>query len=170
MFRNLFCLMNSKSFNSQFMQNFTLPLFLFLCNHFFRFVTVTSYHEHRSQTVLLSLWDSFLANEGQEILSKLHSYPVIIARRVRVNNYNGLFQFQLLTFLLFSFFYLPATPVKKCVLYFHHTGVALGTWFDSAILVDPPIQEARELKNWYDIFQIIDLYTVQLKFCPHFQA
>ncbi|XP_027178070.1 replication factor A protein 1-like [Coffea eugenioides] len=69
----------------------------------------------QSQTVLLSLWDSFLANEGQEILSKLHSYPVIIARRVRVNNYNG---------------------------------VALGTWFDSAILVDPPIQEARELKNW----------------------
>nr|XP_027115773.1 replication factor A protein 1-like isoform X2 [Coffea arabica] len=68
-----------------------------------------------SQTVLLSLWDSFLANEGQEILSKLHSYPVSIARRVRVNNYNG---------------------------------VALGTWFDSVILVDPPIQEARELKNW----------------------
>ena len=28
-------------------------------------------------------------------------------------------------------------------------GVALGTWFDSVILVDPPIQEARELKNWY---------------------
>ncbi|XP_071939274.1 replication protein A 70 kDa DNA-binding subunit D-like [Coffea arabica] len=79
------------------------------------FVTVNSYHEHRSQTVLLSLWDSFLDNEGQEILSKLHSYPVIIARRVKVNNYNG---------------------------------VALGTWFDSAILVDPPVQEARELKNW----------------------
>ncbi|XP_027118638.1 replication protein A 70 kDa DNA-binding subunit B-like [Coffea arabica] len=68
-----------------------------------------------SQTVLLSLWDNFLANEGEDMLSKLHSYPVIIARRVRVNNYNG---------------------------------VALGTWFDSAILVDPPIQEARELKNW----------------------
>ncbi|XP_071925052.1 replication protein A 70 kDa DNA-binding subunit D-like isoform X2 [Coffea arabica] len=68
-----------------------------------------------SQPVLLSLWDSFLANEGQEIVSKLHTYPVIVARRVKVNNYNG---------------------------------VALGTWFDSAILVDPPIQEARELKNW----------------------
>ncbi|XP_027171826.1 replication protein A 70 kDa DNA-binding subunit-like [Coffea eugenioides] len=68
-----------------------------------------------SQPVLLSLWDSFLANEGQEIVSKLHTYPVIIARRVKVNNYNG---------------------------------VTLGTWFDSAILVDPPIQEARELKNW----------------------
>ncbi|XP_027095918.1 uncharacterized protein [Coffea arabica] len=26
-------------------------------------------------------------------------------------------------------------------------GVALSTWFDSAILVDPPVQEARELKN-----------------------
>ncbi|XP_027174552.1 replication protein A 70 kDa DNA-binding subunit-like [Coffea eugenioides] len=68
-----------------------------------------------SQTVLLSLWDSFLANKGEDMLSKLHSYPVIIARRVKVNNYNG---------------------------------VALGIWFDSTILVDPPIQEAIELKNW----------------------
>lgn len=68
-----------------------------------------------SQTVLLSLWDNFLHNEGQELLSKLHSYPVIIGRRIKVNNYNG---------------------------------VALGTWFDSVVLVDPPIQEAREIKNW----------------------
>nr|XP_027071747.1 replication protein A 70 kDa DNA-binding subunit B-like [Coffea arabica] len=27
-------------------------------------------------------------------------------------------------------------------------GVSLSTWFDSALLVDPPIQEARQLKNW----------------------
>ncbi|XP_027182204.1 uncharacterized protein LOC113780620 [Coffea eugenioides] len=27
-------------------------------------------------------------------------------------------------------------------------GVALSTWFDSALLVDPSIQEARQLKNW----------------------
>ncbi|XP_027076801.1 replication protein A 70 kDa DNA-binding subunit D-like [Coffea arabica] len=72
--------------------------------------------DEECQTVLLSLWDDFLTNEGQQLLSNLHSYPVIIARRIKVNNYNG---------------------------------VALGTWFDSVILVDPPVQEARELKNWY---------------------
>ncbi|XP_027177660.1 uncharacterized protein LOC113776798 [Coffea eugenioides] len=71
--------------------------------------------DEECQTVLLSLWDDFLTNEGQQLLSNLHSYPVIIARRIKVNNYNG---------------------------------VALGTWFDSVILVDPPVQEARELKNW----------------------
>ncbi|XP_071913971.1 replication protein A 70 kDa DNA-binding subunit B-like isoform X3 [Coffea arabica] len=68
-----------------------------------------------SQTVLLSLWDDFLNNEGQALLNNMQSYPVIIGRRLRVNNYNG---------------------------------VSLSTWFDSALLVDPPIQEARQLKNW----------------------
>ncbi|XP_071910175.1 replication protein A 70 kDa DNA-binding subunit B-like isoform X2 [Coffea arabica] len=68
-----------------------------------------------SQTVLLSLWDDFLNNEGQVILNNMQSYPVIIGRRLKVNNYNG---------------------------------VSLSTWFDSALLVDPPIQEARQLKNW----------------------
>lgn len=48
------------------------------------------------------------------MISSLHSYTVIVARRIRVNNYNG---------------------------------VSLGTWFDSVILVDPPVQEARKLKN-----------------------
>ncbi|CDP15596.1 unnamed protein product [Coffea canephora] len=68
-----------------------------------------------SQTVLLSLWDDFLNNEGQVILNNMQSYPVIIGRRLKVNNYNG---------------------------------VSLSTCFDSALLVDPPIQEARQLKNW----------------------
>ncbi|XP_071925869.1 replication protein A 70 kDa DNA-binding subunit B isoform X3 [Coffea arabica] len=68
-----------------------------------------------SQTVLLSLWDDFLNNEGQVLLNNMQSYPVIIGRRLKVTNYNG---------------------------------VALSTWFDSALLVDPPIQEARQLKNW----------------------
>ncbi|XP_071932877.1 replication protein A 70 kDa DNA-binding subunit B-like [Coffea arabica] len=68
-----------------------------------------------SQTVLLSLWDDFLNNEGQLLLNNMHSYPVIIGRRLKFNNYNG---------------------------------VSLSTWFDSALLVDPPIQEARQLKNW----------------------
>nr|XP_027062744.1 replication protein A 70 kDa DNA-binding subunit B-like [Coffea arabica] len=63
--------------------------------------------DEKCQTVLLSLWDDFLTNEGQQLLSNLNSYPVIIARRIKV------------------------------------------LWFDSVILVDPPIQEARELKNWY---------------------
>nr|XP_027120642.1 replication protein A 70 kDa DNA-binding subunit B-like [Coffea arabica] len=69
----------------------------------------------QSQTVMLSMWDDFIKNEGQQILSDIHNYPVIICRRLKVSNYNG---------------------------------VALSTWFDSAILVDPPVQEARELKNW----------------------
>ncbi|XP_071916183.1 replication protein A 70 kDa DNA-binding subunit B-like [Coffea arabica] len=68
-----------------------------------------------SQIVLLSLWDDFVNNEGQVILNNMQSYPVIIGRRLKVNNYNG---------------------------------VSLPTWFDSALLVDPPIQEARQLKNW----------------------
>nr|XP_027084848.1 replication protein A 70 kDa DNA-binding subunit B-like isoform X2 [Coffea arabica] len=67
-----------------------------------------------SQTVMLSLWDDFLNNEGQILLNNIQTYPVLIRRRLRVNNYNG---------------------------------VSLSTWFDSALLVDPPIQEARELKN-----------------------
>ncbi|XP_071912497.1 replication protein A 70 kDa DNA-binding subunit B-like isoform X2 [Coffea arabica] len=45
--------------------------------------------DEESQTVLLSLWDDFLANEGQQLLSNLHSYPVIIVRRIKVNNYKG---------------------------------------------------------------------------------
>ncbi|XP_027060683.2 replication protein A 70 kDa DNA-binding subunit D-like [Coffea arabica] len=67
------------------------------------------------QTVVLSMWDDFIKNEGEQIISAMNNYPVIIARRIKVNNYNG---------------------------------VSLSTWFDSAILVNPPIQEARELKNW----------------------
>ncbi|XP_071910182.1 replication protein A 70 kDa DNA-binding subunit B-like [Coffea arabica] len=30
----------------------------------------------------------------------------------------------------------------------YYNGMASSTWFDSVFLVDPPIQEARELKNW----------------------
>ena len=44
----------------------------------------------RSQTVLLSLWDDFLNNEGQVLLNNMQSYPVIIGRRLKVTNYNGL--------------------------------------------------------------------------------
>ncbi|XP_071940335.1 replication protein A 70 kDa DNA-binding subunit B-like isoform X2 [Coffea arabica] len=71
-------------------------------------------NEH-SQTVMLSLWDDFLNNEGQILVNTIQAYPVVIGRRLKVNNYNG---------------------------------VSLSTWFDSALLVDPPIQDARELKNW----------------------
>ena len=48
------------------------------------------YANVRSQTVLLSLWDDFLNNEGRILLNNMHSYPVIIGRRLKVNNYNGL--------------------------------------------------------------------------------
>ncbi|XP_071933262.1 replication protein A 70 kDa DNA-binding subunit B-like [Coffea arabica] len=78
--------------------------------------SVAAYCLHvRSQAVMLSMWDDFIKNEGQQIIAEIGNYPVIICRRLKVNNYNG---------------------------------VALSTWFDSAILVDPPVQEARELKNW----------------------
>ncbi|XP_071912262.1 uncharacterized protein [Coffea arabica] len=77
----------------------------------------------RSQTVLLSLWDDFLNNEDQVLLNNMQSYPVIIGRRLKVSNYNG---------------------------------VALSTWFDSALLVDPPIQEARAMRNTKLIAEIID--------------
>ncbi|XP_027171557.1 replication protein A 70 kDa DNA-binding subunit B-like [Coffea eugenioides] len=69
----------------------------------------------QSQAVILSMWDDFIKNEGQQIIAEIGNYPVVICRRLKVNNYNG---------------------------------VALSTWFDSAILVDPPVQEARELKKW----------------------
>ena len=111
MFRNLSCLMKSENFNLLFILNFKLPL-LFLCSHFFQSVTVTSYHKCRSQTVLLSLWDSFLANEGAEMLSKLHTYPVIIARRVKVNNYNGLFPLLFFPFLALCLLFSSTTPVS----------------------------------------------------------
>ncbi|XP_027127757.1 replication protein A 70 kDa DNA-binding subunit D-like [Coffea arabica] len=77
--------------------------------------------DEECQTLFLSLWDDFLTNEGQQLLSNLHSYPVIIARRIKVKNYND---------------------------------VALGTWFDSVILVDPPIQEA--LRNSKMIADVLD--------------
>ena len=60
------------------------------------FLSITCINnDYRSQTVLLSLWDDFLANEGQQLLSNLHSYPDIIARRIKVNNYNGTFSFNI---------------------------------------------------------------------------
>nr|XP_027117791.1 replication protein A 70 kDa DNA-binding subunit B-like [Coffea arabica] len=64
---------------------------------------------------MLSMWNAFIDNEGSKIISEIQNYPVLIGRRLKVQNYNG---------------------------------VALSTWFDSAILVNPPVQEARELKNW----------------------
>ncbi|XP_027157287.1 replication protein A 70 kDa DNA-binding subunit B-like [Coffea eugenioides] len=67
------------------------------------------------QTLMLSMWNAFIDTEGSKIISEIQNYPVLIGRRLKVQNYNG---------------------------------VALSTWFDSAILVNPPIQEARELKNW----------------------
>ena len=36
-------------------------------------------------------------------------------------------------------------------------GVALTTWFDSAVLVDPPVQEARAMKNWLVCYFFSDL-------------
>ncbi|XP_071932924.1 replication protein A 70 kDa DNA-binding subunit D-like [Coffea arabica] len=81
-----------------------------------------------SQTVMLSLWDNFLNNEGQILLNNIQTYPVVIGRRLKVNNYNG---------------------------------VSLSTWFDSAVLVDPPIQEARELKNWFSAFSFASFINIQ---------
>ncbi|XP_071917017.1 replication protein A 70 kDa DNA-binding subunit B-like [Coffea arabica] len=66
------------------------------------------------QTLMLSMWNAFIDNEGSKIISDIQNYPVLIGRRLNVQNYNG---------------------------------VALSTWFDSAVLVNPPIQEAMELKN-----------------------
>ncbi|XP_071918920.1 replication protein A 70 kDa DNA-binding subunit D-like [Coffea arabica] len=43
----------------------------------------------RSQTILLSLWDDFLNNEGQVLLNNMQSSAVIIGRKLKVSNYNG---------------------------------------------------------------------------------
>ena len=108
---------------------------------------------YRCQTLFLSLWDDFLTNEGQQLLSNLHSYPVIIARRIKVKNYNGTFSFYTLKYffsrlLIYTFHRISCHNIDAFSI-----DVALGTWFDSVILVDPPIQEVRELKNWYIVLQ-----------------
>ncbi|XP_027174570.1 uncharacterized protein LOC113774208 [Coffea eugenioides] len=41
------------------------------------------------QTLMLSLWNAFIDNEGSKIISDIQTYPVLIGRRLKVQNYNG---------------------------------------------------------------------------------
>ncbi|XP_027096980.1 uncharacterized protein [Coffea arabica] len=41
------------------------------------------------QTLMLSMWNAFIDNEGSKIISEIQNYPVLIGRRLKVQNYNG---------------------------------------------------------------------------------
>ncbi|XP_027169604.1 replication protein A 70 kDa DNA-binding subunit B-like [Coffea eugenioides] len=85
------------------------------------FKDLASYADSKSQTVgqmvptVLSLWNTFVENEGKLLADHHSKHPVLICRRLKVVTYNG---------------------------------IALSTRNDSVIVVDPPVRDARSLKNW----------------------
>nr|XP_027067672.1 replication protein A 70 kDa DNA-binding subunit B-like [Coffea arabica] len=64
---------------------------------------------------VLSLWNTFVENEGKLLTDHHSKHPILICRRLKVVTYNG---------------------------------IALSTRNDSVIVVDPPVRDARSLKNW----------------------
>ncbi|XP_027185594.1 uncharacterized protein LOC113783610 isoform X2 [Coffea eugenioides] len=100
----------------------------------------------------LSLFNEFIDNEGRKIAENMNNFLVIVCRRLKVKSFNGSYANYLILH-LHTILYL--TTISSCLslltkitaLYFFCKGIALSTRKNSAILIDPPIQEAMQLKN-----------------------
>lgn len=102
--------------------------------------------DNKFRTVVLTLWDTFVDEEGNKILQNIANKPIIWATNLKVSSFNGKSYHP-----YFSFFYSLLNKNYDLNIQIHQSGITLSTKVSSTFFIDADLLVVAEYKNWYCI-------------------
>ena len=96
--------------------------------------------------VILTLWGEHETDEGQALANIIDTMPLIVALRIKVSSYHSEY---IRNSLCSTYFLTLNILIIQCTLRdVNIAALNLSTKFGSSILLNPPIQQAADLKHW----------------------